>query len=81
MRRTVEAETPEQGAKHRGIDPSSPRAPEHEPAVVVESAHSWVVTADVARELGYRVAVEADPFTIPGLVEAISSHFEEGGHG
>jgi uroporphyrinogen-III synthase len=39
------------------------------------------VTADAARELGYRVAVEADPFTIRGLVEAISSHFEEDGHG
>ena len=33
---TVDTETPEQGAKHRGVDPSSPRAPEHDPALVVE---------------------------------------------
>ena len=49
--------------------------------VVADAAVIGPVTADTARELGYRVAVEADPFTIPGLVEAISSHFEEGGHG
>ena len=49
--------------------------------VVANAAVIGPVTADVARELGYRVAVEADPFTIPGLVEAISSHFEEDTHG
>ncbi len=49
--------------------------------VVAAAAVIGPVTADAARELGYRVAVEADPFTIPGLVEAISSHFEEDGHG
>ena len=49
--------------------------------VVAAAAVIGPVTADAARELGYRVAVEAYPFTIPGLVEAISSHFEEGGHG
>lgn len=49
--------------------------------VVAAAAVIGPVTADAAREVGYRVAVEADPFTIPGLVEAISSHFEEGGHG
>ena len=36
MGSTVDTETPEQGAKHRGVDPSSPRAPEHDPALVVE---------------------------------------------
>ncbi len=49
--------------------------------VLAAAAVIGPVTADAARELGYRVAVEADPFTIPGLVAAISSHFEEGGHG
>jgi len=49
--------------------------------VVADAAVIGPVTADAARELGYRVAVEADPFTIPGLVEAISRHFEEGRHG
>ena len=49
--------------------------------VVGNAAVIGPVTADAARELGYRVAVEADPFTIPGLVEAISSHFEEDEHG
>jgi len=49
--------------------------------VVADAAVIGPVTADAARELGYRVAVEADPFTIPGLVEAISRHFEEGWHG
>ncbi len=45
--------------------------------VVADAGVIGPVTADAARELGYRVAVEADPFTIPGLVEAILSHFEE----
>ena len=49
--------------------------------VVAAAAVIGPVTADAARELGYGVAVEAYPFTIPGLVEAISCHFEEGGHG
>ena len=49
--------------------------------VIAAAAVIGPVTADAARELGYRVAVEANPFTIPGLVEAISSHFEEDGHG
>jgi uroporphyrinogen III methyltransferase/synthase len=49
--------------------------------VVAAAAVIGPVTAAAARELGYEVAVEADSFTIPGLVEAISSHFEKGGHG
>jgi len=49
--------------------------------VVANAAVIGPVTADAARELGYRVAVEADPFTIPGLVKAISNHFEEDAHG
>lgn len=49
--------------------------------VVADAAVIGPVTADAARELGYRVAVEGDPFTIDGLVAAITSHFEEGGHG
>jgi uroporphyrinogen III methyltransferase/synthase len=48
--------------------------------IVAKAAVIGPVTAAAARELGYRVAVEADPFTIPGLVEAISSHFEEDEH-
>ena len=44
--------------------------------VVARVAVIGPVTAAAARELGYRVAVEADPFTIPALLEAISSHFE-----
>lgn len=49
--------------------------------VVANAAVLGPVTAGAARELGYRVAVEANPFTIPGLVKAISSHFEEEAHG
>jgi len=49
--------------------------------VVASAGVIGTVTADAARELGYRVAVEADPFTIPGLVEAISSHFGGAQHG
>lgn len=49
--------------------------------VVENAAVIGPVTAEAARELGYRVAVEADPFTIAGLVEAISSHFEGDAHG
>ena len=49
--------------------------------VVAEAAVIGPVTAAAARTLGYRVAVEADLFTIPGLVKAISSHFEEDAHG
>ena len=36
------------------------------------------VTASTARDLGYPVAVEARPFTVPGLVDAIVDHFEGG---
>ena len=49
--------------------------------VIASAAVIGPVTADAARELGYRVAVEADRYTIPGLVEAILSHFEENEHG
>jgi uroporphyrinogen III methyltransferase/synthase len=49
--------------------------------VVEDAAVIGPVTAEAARELGYRVAVEADPFTILGLVEAISSHFKGEEHG
>ncbi len=50
-------------------------------AVVADAGVIGPVTADAARELGYRVAVEADPVTIPGLVAAISSHFKGASHG
>ena len=43
--------------------------------VVASAGVIGSVTADAARELGYRIAVEADPFTIPGLVKAILGHF------
>ena len=49
--------------------------------VIASAAVIGPVTADAARELGYRVAVEADPYTVPGLVEAILRHFEEREHG
>jgi uroporphyrinogen III methyltransferase/synthase len=49
--------------------------------VVADAAVIGPLTADAARGLGYRVAVEADPFTIPGLVEAILSHLEGAQHG
>ena len=49
--------------------------------VIASAAVIGPVTADTAREFGYRVAVEADRYTIPGLVEAILSHFEEDEHG
>ena len=49
--------------------------------VVANAAVIGPVTADAARQLGYRVAVEGDPFTIPGLADAISSHFDEDEHG
>jgi uroporphyrinogen III methyltransferase/synthase len=35
------------------------------------------VTATTARELGIRVAVEAEAYTIPGLVDALARHFAE----
>jgi uroporphyrinogen III methyltransferase/synthase len=44
--------------------------------VVTDAAVIGPVTAEAARGLGYRVAVEADPFTIPGLVGGILNHFE-----
>jgi len=34
------------------------------------------VTASMARDLGYPVTVEARPFTVPGLVDAIVEYFE-----
>ena len=43
--------------------------------IVADAAVIGPVTAAAARALGYRVVAEADPFTIPGLVDAISSHF------
>jgi len=46
--------------------------------VVVDAAVIGPVTAEAARGLGYRIAVDAHPFTIPGLVDAIVSHFEGG---
>jgi uroporphyrinogen III methyltransferase/synthase len=33
------------------------------------------VTAATARELGLPVAVEADEYTVPGLVDALVRHF------
>ena len=33
------------------------------------------ITADTARELGFRVSVIADEYTIPGLVSAVCRHF------
>ena len=50
-------------------------------AVVADAGVIGPVTADAARQLGYPVTVEADPFTIPGLVEAILSHFKGARHG
>jgi uroporphyrinogen-III synthase len=35
------------------------------------------VTATTARDLGIRVAVEAEDYTIPGLVDALARHFAE----
>jgi len=35
------------------------------------------VTTAKAAELGLTIAVEADPFTVPGLVQAITSHFAD----
>ncbi|HYT03983.1 MAG TPA: uroporphyrinogen-III synthase [Gemmatimonadales bacterium] len=39
------------------------------------------VTAATARELGIAVAVEADEFTVPGLVDALTRYFGEEGRG
>lgn len=39
------------------------------------------ITAGTARELGYDVAVVADEYTIPGLVDACVRHFAEDGDG
>ena len=36
------------------------------------------VTAVMARDLGYRVTVEACPFTVPGLVDSIVEYFQGG---
>jgi len=48
--------------------------------IVANAAVIGPVSAAAARELGYRVTVEADPFTVSGLVNAISGHFEGGQH-
>lgn len=90
--RTVSVENPDPGALDqigRGVDLVTFTSPS-----AVQSFHRLVggevvadagvigpVTADAARDLGYRVAAEADPFTISGLVEAISSHFKGARHG
>jgi len=37
------------------------------------------VTAGTARELGITVAIEAQDYTVPGLVDAIVRHFTEDG--
>ena len=37
------------------------------------------ITTNTARELGVRVDVEAQEYTIPGLVRAIREHYERGG--
>jgi len=37
------------------------------------------VTAETARELGITVAIEAQDYTVPGLVDAIVRHFTEHG--
>jgi uroporphyrinogen III methyltransferase/synthase len=39
------------------------------------------VTATAARELGIRVAVEAEAYTIPGLVDAVARHFGDRARG
>ncbi len=39
------------------------------------------VTAATARELGVRVTIEAEQFTVPGLVDALARHFGQGGQG
>lgn len=35
------------------------------------------ITADTARELGFDVRVEAQEYTIPGLVESILAHYAQ----
>jgi uroporphyrinogen III methyltransferase/synthase len=35
------------------------------------------ITSDTARELGFSVDVEAESYTIPGLVSAVEAHFEQ----
>ena len=37
------------------------------------------ITASTAREMGLTVHVEAEQYTIPGLVQALSDHFDAGG--
>ena len=34
------------------------------------------ITADTARDLGFKVDIEADTYTIPGLCEAILDHYK-----
>ena len=90
--RTLAVEDPDPGALdriERGVDlvtftsPSAVRSFHRMVGgeVVANAGVIGPVTADAARELGYRVAVEADSFTIPALVEAISSHFSGVRHG
>ena len=85
--RNLAVEDPDPGALDQirmGVDlviftsPSAARSFHHMLGgeVIASVAVIGPVTAAAARELGYRVAVEADPFTVPALVEAVSSHFE-----
>jgi uroporphyrinogen III methyltransferase/synthase len=39
------------------------------------------ITAETARALGLPVAVQAEQYTVPGLVDALVRHFEEEGRG
>lgn len=41
----------------------------------VKAASIGPVTSDTCREIGFSVALEAEEFTIPGLIEAIEKHF------
>ncbi len=43
----------------------------------VKAASIGPVTSEKCRALGFSVAIEAEEFTIPGLIEAIEKHFSE----
>jgi uroporphyrinogen III methyltransferase/synthase len=48
-------------------------------AAAIPAACIGPVTADTARRLGFDVRIEAQAYTIPGLVEAILGYYAKAG--
>lgn len=60
---------------HRALEGAA--ALDEVPPARIRVAAIGPITAGTARELGYDVAVVAEEYTIPGLVEAVAAHFDD----